>query len=57
MSLNEWIALKIEVMDSKAKLYVNRSVQPVLVVNGLKHGAEPSGTIGVWVEVGTEGCQ
>ncbi|MBS3966417.1 MAG: hypothetical protein KGZ60_04100 [Truepera sp.] len=55
MGLNEWINLKIEVKDEKAKLYLNGSEHPVLVVNDLKHGADASGAIGLWVEVGTEG--
>ena len=55
MGLNEWIALKIEVKDDRAKLYVNEREHPVLLVNDLKHGADASGGIGLWVEVGTEG--
>jgi hypothetical protein len=55
IGLNEWIDLKIEVKGVKAKLFVNGSKQPVLIVNDLKHGADLSGAIGLWVEVGTEG--
>jgi hypothetical protein len=55
MGLNEWIKLKIEVEDEKAKLYLNDGKYPVLLVNDLKHGANASGGIGLWVEVGTEG--
>jgi hypothetical protein len=55
MGLNEWIKIKIEVKDEKAKLFLNDSKQPVLVVNDLKHGAEPSGGIGLWVDIGTDG--
>jgi hypothetical protein len=55
MGLDEWINLKIEVQGDKAKLYLNESSQPVLVVNDLKHGADHSGGIGLWVDVGTEG--
>jgi hypothetical protein len=55
MGLNEWIQIKIEVKDEKAKLYLNRSEHPVLIVNDLKHGADASGGIGLWVEIGTEG--
>ena len=55
MGLDEWINLKIEVQGDKAKLYLNESSQPVLVVNDLKHGADHSGSIGLWVDVGTEG--
>jgi hypothetical protein len=55
MGLNEWITIKIEVKDEKAKLYLNGQEHPVLIVNDLKHGAGLSGGIGLWVEVGTEG--
>jgi len=55
MGLNEWITMKIAVKDEKAKLYLNGREHPVLIVNGLKHGANMSGGIGLWVDVGTEG--
>jgi hypothetical protein len=55
MGLNEWIKIKIEVHNEKAKLYLNENSQPVLVVNDLKHGAESSGGIGLWVDIGTDG--
>ena len=55
MGLNEWIRIKIEVKGEKAKLYLNEGEHPVLIVNDLKHGANASGGIGLWVEVGTEG--
>jgi hypothetical protein len=53
--LNEWIDLRIEVQGAQAKLFVNKHQQPSLIVNDLKHGAEAAGTIGLWVDVGTEG--
>jgi hypothetical protein len=55
MGLNEWIKLKIIVKDNQAKLFINDGKQPSLVVNDLKHGANSSGAIGFWVDVGTEG--
>lgn len=55
IGLNEWIDLKIEVKGVKAKLFVNGSKQPVLIVNDLKHGSDLSGAIGLWLEFGTEG--
>ena len=55
MGLNEWISIKIEVQGEKAKLYLNKGEHPVLVVNDLKHGANASGGVGLWVDVGTEG--
>ncbi len=55
IGLNEWIDLRIEVKGAQAKLFVNKSKQPSLIVNDLKHGADSAGTIGLWVDVGTEG--
>lgn len=55
MGLNEWIRIKVEVKGEKARLYLNESKQPVLIVNDLKHGADVTGGIGLWVDIGTEG--
>lgn len=55
MALNEWITIKIVVRDTQARMYLNGNEQPVLVVNDLKHGADSSGAVGLWVDVGTEG--
>lgn len=55
MALNEWIKIKITVKDSKAQLFINDAVHSCLIVNDLKHGADTSGAIGLWVDVGTEG--
>jgi hypothetical protein len=55
MGLNEWVHLKIVVQGSNASLYVNNSSQPCLVVNDLKLGENLAGSIGLWVDNGTEG--
>jgi hypothetical protein len=55
MTLNEWIKVKIVVRNSQAQLFVQDNPQPCLIVNDLKHGADQSGAIGLWVDVGTEG--
>lgn len=55
MGLNEWIKLKIAVQGNKAKLFIDDNKQPSLIVNDLKHGADLSGAIALWVDVGTEG--
>ena len=55
MGLNEWITLKIVVLGSQAKLFINDNKQPTLIVNDLKHGPNVSGGIGLWVDGGTEG--
>jgi hypothetical protein len=55
MGLNEWIKLRITVRGTTAKLYLNGNTEPSLIVNDLKHGGSHSGSIGLWVETGTEG--
>jgi len=55
MALNEWINMRIVVNGQQTKLYLNNNKEPSLVVNDLKMGADASGAIGLWVEVGTEG--
>jgi hypothetical protein len=55
MALNEWITLRIEVKDLTAKLFVNNSKQPSLIVNDLKLGDNRSGAVGLWVGNWTEG--
>ena len=49
----EWTKIKIEVNGIKARLYVNDSPQPVLVVNDLKHG-DSRGVVALWIGMGTE---
>ena len=55
MGLNEWIRLRVVVKNAEARLFINDNRQPSLVVKDLKLGASPSGAIGLWVDVGTEG--
>lgn len=55
MEPGEWIKVKIEVNDEKAKLYLNESSQPTLIVNDLKQGKDLRGSIGLWVGPGTLG--
>jgi hypothetical protein len=55
MEMNKWITLRIEVKDAQAKLFINKNQLPSLIVNDLKHGANVSGAIALWVETGTEG--
>jgi hypothetical protein len=55
MEMNKWITMRIEVKDAQAKLFINGNQQPSLIVNDLKHGANASGAIALWVETGTEG--
>lgn len=55
MGLNEWIDMRIEFQDSKAKLFLHNNKQPSLIVNDLKLGYGQVGGIGLWVGNWTEG--
>lgn len=55
MGLDEWITLKMEIVDSTAKLYLNDGKEPVLIVNDMKMGPDARGSVGLWVEIGTDG--
>jgi len=50
----QWTKVKVEVKGTKARLYVNGSDQPGLIVNDLKRG-ESSGQIALWSHTSTEG--
>jgi hypothetical protein len=50
----EWTKVKIEVQGEKARLYVHGSLQPVLIVNDLKLGADQQGAIGLLIGPGTD---
>ncbi|MBC1391611.1 hypothetical protein HB795_14840, partial [Listeria welshimeri] len=52
--LDEWIILKIIINGSKEEFYLNNEEKPVLVVKNMKHG-DSRGTIGLFVDIGTEG--
>ena len=55
MVAGAWTKLKIEVSGGKARLYVNDSGQPSLIVNDLKLGPGASGGVALWIGPGTEG--
>ncbi|TCR14396.1 hypothetical protein EDF67_101500 [Sphingobacterium sp. JUb78] len=55
IALDKWIKLKIEVNGNQAKLFINGSKQPYLIVSDLKMGADQSGSLGLFVDIGTEG--
>lgn len=50
----EWTTIKIEVSGVKARLFVNDSTQPVLIVNDLKHG-NSDGSVALWIGLRTDG--
>jgi hypothetical protein len=51
----EWTHLRIEVAGATARLFVGAAAQPALIVRDLKHGADAHGSIGLWVDNGTDG--
>jgi hypothetical protein len=53
--VSEWTHLRIEVVGATARLYVGAAAQPVLIVQDLKRGAGARGTVGLWVDNGTDG--
>jgi hypothetical protein len=48
----EWTSVKIAVRGDKAKLYVQGTGQPALIVNDLKHGIS-KGAVALWLGPGT----
>jgi hypothetical protein len=52
---DEWTHLRIEVSGADARLYVGTAAQPVLIVRDLKRGANAHGTVGLFVDNGTDG--
>lgn len=54
IDLNEWITLKAVIENDRAEFYLNQSVRPLLIVEGMKHGVGQKGSVGIFVDVGTE---
>ena len=52
---DEWTHLRIEVAGANARFYVGTASQPALVVRDLKRGADAHGSVGLWVDNGTDG--
>jgi hypothetical protein len=51
----QWTKLRIEISGSRALLFVGEATQPTLIVNDLKHGPDAGGTVGLYVDNGTDG--
>jgi hypothetical protein len=51
----EWTVMRIEVNGTTAKLFVGEAPQPALIVNDLKRGADAHGSVGLYVDNGTDG--
>lgn len=54
IGLGEWIALKAVIEDDRAEFYLNHEKEPVLVVDHMKHGIGSRGSVGIFVDIGTE---
>ncbi|GAB3416125.1 hypothetical protein [Niabella aquatica] len=54
IGLDEWITIRIEIKDKMAKLYINNQKRASFIVSEMK-GNTKSGSIGLWVDIGTEG--
>lgn len=54
IDLDEWIHIKADIHNEKAQFYVNDMNTPVLSVTDLKHGSNLSGSVGFFVDTGTE---
>jgi hypothetical protein len=51
----EWTHLRVEVSGETARFYVGAAEQPALIVRDLKRGPAAHGTVGLWVDNGTDG--
>lgn len=54
VDLNEWVTLKAIIIDNHAEFFINNNTQPVLIVDDMKHGSHAKGSIGLFVDIGTE---
>ena len=54
IALHEWITLKAVIEDERARFYINGEEKPVLVVSDMKHGRGSHGSVGIFVDIGTE---
>lgn len=54
LALDEWFTLKAVIQDEHAAFYLNGSKTPVLTVSEMKHGKGSYGSIGIFVDIGTE---
>lgn len=52
--LDEWVALKAVIRDETAVFYLDGSDTPVLTVSDMKHGPNAHGSVGLFVDIGTE---
>ncbi len=55
LALDEWFTIKAIIQDERGEFYLNGSDTPVLVVEDMKHGKGGHGSVGFFVDIGTEG--
>jgi hypothetical protein len=53
IATGRWIHMRLVVAGQQARLYLDRTAQPALIVNDLKLGEHQRGGVGVWLESGT----
>lgn len=53
IALNEWSHITAEIWDNRGLFSVDGA--PVLKVSGFKHGADARGSVGLYVDIGTDG--
>ncbi len=52
--LNQWVHLRAVIQGACAKFYLNNETEPTLCVDGMFHGSEAHGSVGLFVDIGTE---
>lgn len=55
IALNEWITIKAIIHNQKAEFYLNDDKEPVLIIDHMIGNINTSGSIGLFVDIGTEG--
>lgn len=54
LELDKWITMRLEIQNKKAKLFLDNKEYASFIVNEMK-GNTKNGSIGLWVDIGTEG--
>lgn len=54
LALDEWFTITAVIEDCHAAFYLNHDQAPVLVVEKMKHGMGQHGSLGIFVDIGTE---
>ena len=54
IALNEWSHIRADIEDGSGRFFVDGA--EVLRVDGFKHGPDARGGIGLYVDIGTDGC-